>query len=936
MSSRTSAKILSASLVLIGGSAWGSGSGEESFAALRAEVQRLRPSAPPKQITELSESTKNLTVCESAPLLVQNGDRAQYIFNEVYSWSILKTPGGFCVHLVEPVYRPLSIQEATDLLAASKTQFQTIEPRAPASENSEPKMGRGFSSEVEMTLENGTPIEKKKEEVIAARVDNRVPINSAAAPFNSVSLVVNDGGNGSAIQVSPYVFMTAAHVVVSNSGAEYTNGAVYPGYNMPVPTNPINVADVTYDASYPSAASSGLVDRFAHDVGFMRISVAHPLPSYPVLYLIRSAADSVSGPGNPCAFGSAATDPFVRGGSPPTWYNGLLLDTCLIQTHAETYTVGYPDEVRGLPNVHPTSAYIDYAAYIAGNRIANSQGVTYVFSLFHTCAGCTLFLGLSTTISVGDSGGPVFGKYGNDWVVLGVNSAATDLSYQPEVGGFSAGRFDYNDSFVISNLGWTPSNPITISSPTSGLTYDRDLVPNLVADAGSLTSQIRWDSNLDGYLGTGGNISIAGRLTTGLHTITASVPNSISEHSPSSVQSNVQSIVKTISLNITTGGVNQPRVSASPNPVVVRFGGTQSNVSVTWTAVSDQSNWRTDVSYHVNGGARVNWKSDVPAGSDILPIRLGDSIKIYAYQHHYGETNANSVTITTVSGHMPTISATPTTVQIPSGSNAGSFVLRWDAPGYTSVDIQGRINGGAWLTPVWAQPTGNSTEGIPLGSTYDYRLYEHGNTSTILATASVQGLAAPAATFTASPAHVIVTSGTDGPTVLTWNAPGYANLDWWGKVNSGPWQGGGLISAGAGSTTERIPAGSTYGYRLYAHGSPNQGGTAGLLAELFVDSVAAAPTFSVTPTHVVVPAGQTAGPATIRWNAPGYTGLDWWGKVNNGPWLGGVLSTPANDSTIVSVPLNTRYSYRFYPHGSSPQGGTVNLLGELTVDAAAQ
>lgn len=162
MSSRTSAKILSASLVLIGGSAWGSGSGEESFAALRAEVQRLRPSAPPKQITELSESTKNLTVCESAPLLVQNGDRAQYIFNEVYSWSILKTPGGFCVHLVEPVYRPLSIQEATDLLAASKTQFQTIEPRAPASENSEPKMGRGFSSEVEMTLENGTPIEKKK------------------------------------------------------------------------------------------------------------------------------------------------------------------------------------------------------------------------------------------------------------------------------------------------------------------------------------------------------------------------------------------------------------------------------------------------------------------------------------------------------------------------------------------------------------------------------------------------------------------------------------------------------------------------------------------------------------------------------------------------------------------------------------------------------
>ena len=103
----------------------------------------------------------------------------------------------------------------------------------------------------------------------------------------------------------------------------------------------------------------------------------------------------------------------------------------------------------------------------------------------------------------------------------------------------------------------------------------------------------------------------------------------------------------------------------------------------------------------------------------------------------------------------------------------------------------------------------------------------------------------------------------------------------------------------------------------------------GILTSLSVTSTQGAqPTFRITPSHVVVPLGQTTGSFTLSWNAPGYATLDLWGKVNNGPWQFG-LEILGSSSVGSPLDVGTTYSYRFYPHGNSTQ-----LLGEISVSAS--
>jgi hypothetical protein len=164
---------------------------------------------------------------------------------------------------------------------------------------------------------------------------------------------------------------------------------------------------------------------------------------------------------------------------------------------------------------------------------------------------------------------------------------------------------------------------------------------------------------------------------------------------------------------------------------------------------------------------------------------------------------------------------------------------------------------------------------------------------------------------------------------VTWNAPGYSALDWCGKVGSGAWQFSGLQTAGSGSVGVPLPPNTTYSYRLYDAGAASNCPGTGIVASLVITSTqGAAPTFSVNPSHVVVPLGQMSGSFQMTWNAPGYPSLDLWGKTNNGPWQFG-LTIPASSATGQPINVGTTYGYRFYPHGDS-----THLLGELSVTAS--
>lgn len=134
-------------LVAAGSSAQAGDSPEASFAALRSKVKELEKSAAPEKRVIYADITKDLTVCEQGAAIRGTGDLSQYIYNGVYSWSVLPTANGFCVRLFLPFNRPLAMDEARDLLVASRMEFPVNAPPVPANAE-EPRMGRGFGKDV--------------------------------------------------------------------------------------------------------------------------------------------------------------------------------------------------------------------------------------------------------------------------------------------------------------------------------------------------------------------------------------------------------------------------------------------------------------------------------------------------------------------------------------------------------------------------------------------------------------------------------------------------------------------------------------------------------------------------------------------------------------------------------------------------------------------
>jgi hypothetical protein len=888
---------------------------------------------------------ERLVDCSSAPptqLASTRGDHLlRFIYNGSYSWKEAEFENGLCIFIFAPLNRGLTIPEAQSFLAANRLDLGVS-----------PEYQRDFGTAVDQTgripevaasadMDAATPVnilggfdspglrQKGDAEAKSGDATNSVPFNNPNFPYNSLTLThhgstnIDLGTRASAVQVSPYVYMTAAHVVAAANGSPYTDLEVYPAYNLPSHTSPIASVGVVIDPAWVSADAN---HKAGHDIAFIHVNTSRtPVGGFPQIFVIDETADTGwldsyiycgdLDPGNdPYSFSVPGVANWL------SFYYNLPTADCPAATRT---LLGYPDASN--PN------HVPYASspFLQGNF---TGGVYY--ELVHWCPDCVPVNGLEYSyISPGSSGGPLFMKpptiRTDDWVIVGL---ATEIPPSTAWDGWATGAFRYNWGWMAGNRNWSPSNPVIITSPTDGGVYDVLAVPNLRVNAGSQTSQVQWSSNIDGSLGTGDNVVVAGRLSPGSQVITATLPGTAVESNK--VIDAITSVVRTVHITV-TGNLPppQPYVYVSPKPVVIPYGQATANAHVSWTSVCEGScdNWRTDISYRLNGGAYVYWKEDVPAGSDVFPLHAGDAVTFYAYQHHFDESAGHTDSVNAVQGAQPTLSIVPTPVVVPAGQSSGTYSMSWTAPGYPSVDLWARFNNtGAWSGPVGAQPNSSYGDNLTVPNRVTWRTYAPGSagpnsaqpSTGLLKEATTYAAQGAQPTFSISPVPVVVPAGqTSGSYSMSWTAPGYPSVDLWGRFNNtGAWSG--PVGAQPNSSYgDNLASPNRVTWRTYAPGSagPNSAQpNTGFMKEVTTYTTQGAqPTFTITPTHIIVPAGQTSGTYSMSWTAPGYPSVDLWGRFNNtGAWSGPVGAQP-NSSYGDNLTVPNRVTWRTYAPGSA-------------------
>jgi len=193
-------------------------------------------------------------------------------------------------------------------------------------------------------------------------------------------------------------------------------------------------------------------------------------------------------------------------------------------------------------------------------------------------------------------------------------------------------------------------------------------------------------------------------------------------------------VLSTVTVNGIAGA--QPTIHATPNPVIIPWGSTSANTTVTWSAPGYAG---LDVWTSTNGGPWVWSVSAQSSYSVVLPISAGQTVgmRLYPYSSdssHPGQGGtANllaSTTITGVAGAQPTFSANPSHVVVPAGSTTGNTTVSWNAPGFAGLDLWTSTNGGAYQWSASAQASGSSVLSVTIGNTYSIRFYPYNSDST--------------------------------------------------------------------------------------------------------------------------------------------------------------------------------------------------------------
>lgn len=166
------------------------------------------------------------------------------IYNDTYWWEDISLDGGRCIYVTVPIGRGLSIDEARDFLTSLQLDL-------------------GLSDHLMKLMDDEKkllPLKKNQTEIDAATPGiSRLTVSTY--PNNTVAAVrypigTGDGVNSSAVQLGPYVYYTAAHVVIDSSNWVVDGLEVRPSLNLPqgFSSTPALRVDAYFDLGYTGGA----------------------------------------------------------------------------------------------------------------------------------------------------------------------------------------------------------------------------------------------------------------------------------------------------------------------------------------------------------------------------------------------------------------------------------------------------------------------------------------------------------------------------------------------------------------------------------------------------------------------------------------------------------------------------------------------------------
>ena len=195
--------------------------------------------------------------------------------------------------------------------------------------------------------------------------------------------------------------------------------------------------------------------------------------------------------------------------------------------------------------------------------------------------------------------------------------------------------------------------------------------------------------------------------------------------------------------------------------------------------------------YGGDGGAAVS--------ASVSPVGLAIGPDGQVYEADILPSRVRALTPIPVPG--VSFDASPAPIPLAAGSTVGATTLSWSASGYSSLQI---FANGTLFSDVGA--SGSAITGSWVSDGMNFSLVDPA-TNAPLSTITVHTMASSnQVTFTASPNPILLAAGaTVGQTMLSWNAPGYSNLQIWvagvlfdaglpasGSVETGNWVSDGL------------------------------------------------------------------------------------------------------------------------------------------------
>ena len=216
-----------------------------------------------------------------------------------------------------------------------------------------------------------------------------------------------------------------------------------------------------------------------------------------------------------------------------------------------------------------------------------------------------------------------------DWQIDAYDNSASRLT-SGTIGLWSmakGGKYWNDIKVTVLGDGTPPANTaptVNISTPSSGITTTEGQILLFEATAndvedGDLSSAISWQSDLDGFLGTGASL-ITSNLAVGVHSITATASDS-----------KKATATDTITVNVETAPINTP-----PTIVIIDPSGPTSisegdNIAFSATAndtedgdISAAVSWQSDLDGFLGIGASININS-LTVGVHTISASINDS-----------------------------------------------------------------------------------------------------------------------------------------------------------------------------------------------------------------------------------------------------------------------------------------------------------------------